>query len=411
MARWPEQLLGDVLRPTETVDPTAGPDTPFEYVDVSSVDNVALSIVATQKLLGRDAPSRARRVIRAGDVIFATVRPTLRRIAIVPRALDGQVCSTGYFVLRSGSAMDHRWLFYFLQTDEFMGCMEALQRGASYPAVSDADVRSQRVPVPPLPDQRRIVAILDEAFAAIATAKANADTSILHARAASDGAVDQALRDLVSQLPGKRLCDLVESISTGPFGSLLHKSDYVPGGTPLVNPINIVGDTIEPDTNKAVGPQTAKRLARYRLQIGDVVTARRGEIGRCAVVGNRENGWLCGTGSFFIRPGSLVDGPFLTHLIRSRPYRSRLVAASDRATMPSIGNDDLANLVLHVPDVGAQREMEARFARIANSIRELVQVQSRKLAALDALRSSLLHHAFTGQLTVRAADASLTAAL
>ena len=158
---WQTKTLGDVLARTETTDPTRLPNTEFDYIDVSSVSNETLTIQEAQRLKGKDAPSRARRLVRANDVVFATIRPTLRRIAIVPAELDGQVCSTGYFVLRAKPEVDFRFVFYFLQTEDFMAAMEKLQKGASYPAVTDGDVRSQPIPVPPLSEQQRIVGVLD----------------------------------------------------------------------------------------------------------------------------------------------------------------------------------------------------------------------------------------------------------
>jgi type I restriction enzyme S subunit len=158
---WVEKTLGNVLVKTETTDPTRSPNTEFDYIDVSSVSNETLTIQETQRLRGKDAPGRARRFVRANDVLFATIRPTLRRIAIVPQDLDEQVCSTGYFVLRAKPEVDFRFIFYFLQTEVFMAAMEKLQKGASYPAVTDGDVRSQPIPVPPLTEQRELVAQLD----------------------------------------------------------------------------------------------------------------------------------------------------------------------------------------------------------------------------------------------------------
>ena len=90
----------------------------------------------------------------------------------------------------------------------------------------------------------------------------------------------------------KRLGDFSAAISTGPFGSLLHKSDYVDDGVPLVNPTNIVNDRILPDVSMLISETTRQRLSNYVLGEGDIVVGRRGEIGRCAVVGPTEAGWL-----------------------------------------------------------------------------------------------------------------------
>ena len=179
---WQTKKLGEVIEKTETVNPLQSPDAEFDYIDVSSVSNATFEIEETQRLIGKNAPSRARKLVRTNDILFATIRPTLQRIAVVPEHLDKQVCSTGYFVLRPKQGIDHRFVFYSLFTENFFGRMECLQKGASYPAVTDGDVRAQEIPIPPLAEQQRIVGLLDEAFGGLATAKANAEKNLQNAR-------------------------------------------------------------------------------------------------------------------------------------------------------------------------------------------------------------------------------------
>ncbi len=159
---WVEKKLSEVIMLSETIDPRKKPDTIFFYVDVSSISNQSFKITEASTILGKDAPSRARRLIKSGDILFATVRPTLRRIAIVPDEMNGEVCSTGYFVFRPKPELDNKFLFYHLFTDKFMVAMESLQSGASYPAVNNMQVKQQNISFPHLPKQKRIVAILDE---------------------------------------------------------------------------------------------------------------------------------------------------------------------------------------------------------------------------------------------------------
>ena len=104
---WQRKSLGEILQKTETVNPLQSPEAEFDYIDVSSVSKSTFQIEATQRLKGKDAPSRARKLVRANDVLFATIRPTLQRIAIVPEHLANQVCSTGYFVLRPAPEIDY----------------------------------------------------------------------------------------------------------------------------------------------------------------------------------------------------------------------------------------------------------------------------------------------------------------
>jgi type I restriction enzyme S subunit len=150
-----------------------------------------------------------------------------------------------------------------------------------------------------------------------------------------------------------------ELVSTGPFGSMLHQSDYVSDGVPLINPTNIVDESIVPDLEKQVSDEARSRLASYVLKAGDVVVARRGEIGRCAVVGIAEAGWVCSTGCFFIRPRSTADARFLARLLRSPVYRDHLERASTGATMKNISNTALANLPVALPPIDEQRRIVA----------------------------------------------------
>ncbi len=159
---WEEQTLGDVLVKTETVDPTKKPNEEFIYLDVSSVNKETKEIKNATVLLGKDAPSRARKMVRTNDVIFATVRPTHSRVALITEEYDEQVCSTGYFVLRAKEFLSNNLVYYFLLTYSFNKQMEKLQKGASYPAVTDSEVKGIYISFPKsLKEQNKIVQKLD----------------------------------------------------------------------------------------------------------------------------------------------------------------------------------------------------------------------------------------------------------
>ena len=153
--------LGKYLQKTKLKDPTKRPDEYFVYVDVSSISNEYFRIENSQTILGKDAPSRARKLIQEGDVIFATVRPTLKRIAKINNDYNNQICSTGYVVLKP----NQEFLYQYIQSDNFIARIEKLQRGASYPAVRDTDVKNMIKPLPDLLTQNEIadtLSILDK---------------------------------------------------------------------------------------------------------------------------------------------------------------------------------------------------------------------------------------------------------
>ena len=159
---WTTSSLSDVCENTENRNPMKNPDSYFLYADVSSIDNTKMEITNYSKLLGAEAPSRARKVIRKNDIIFATVRPTLKRIAMINDVLDNQICSTGYVVLRTNK-IESKLIFYYLQTATFINQMNILQKGASYPAVSDTEVKQQIITFPSsIEEQKEIVTKLDK---------------------------------------------------------------------------------------------------------------------------------------------------------------------------------------------------------------------------------------------------------
>ena len=163
---WRWVRLGEVCEEkTGTRDPCLQPVDMFCYIDIASVDNNQKRILNTSVLLGKDAPSRARQVINAGDVIVSTTRPNLNAVALVPHELDNQICSTGFCVLRPKKELERDFLFAYVCSPDFVKNLSDLVKGALYPAVTDKQVKAQVIPLPPLPEQKRIAAIIDEQMA------------------------------------------------------------------------------------------------------------------------------------------------------------------------------------------------------------------------------------------------------
>jgi type I restriction enzyme S subunit len=154
---WEITKIANCIVKAETRNPKLLPDKAIRYIDVSSVSNETYSIVGHQKVLGKDAPGRARKIVIEGDIIFATIRPTLKRIAKITSIFNDQYCSTAFCVLRcDAEIMDNEYLYSFLQTESFIERIEKRQFGASYPAVRDNDVKEMLIPLPDLSEQKQI---------------------------------------------------------------------------------------------------------------------------------------------------------------------------------------------------------------------------------------------------------------
>ena len=155
--------------------------------------------------------------------------------------------------------------------------------------------------------------------------------------------------------------DVALDIATGPFGSLIHKSDYVDDGVPLVNPSHMIDGRIVADLTVTLSPERAAELEPYRLNAGDIVMARRGEAGRAALVTEAEQGWLCGTGSFVVRFVPEMDRGYVQLVLASRDCRRFLAGEAVGSTMSNLNHGILKRLPFPVPPLAEQERVVTRM--------------------------------------------------
>jgi type I restriction enzyme, S subunit len=163
----PSVMLREVVEDVSSWTPQYDdPEGTFTYIDLSAIDQQSKMITGARRIACCEAPSRARQLLREGDVLVSTVRPNLNGVAITPVHLEGATASTGFCVLRSRQyELCSEFLFHWVKSPLFVSQMIQRATGASYPAVSDRIVRESRIPLPPLAEQRRIADVLDRAEA------------------------------------------------------------------------------------------------------------------------------------------------------------------------------------------------------------------------------------------------------
>jgi type I restriction enzyme S subunit len=163
---WPLFCIGNCVDKVATWNPLKSEtQDPFLYIDLSAVDKdkKVVNRNGITEVTPNEAPSRARQLVRSRDVLVATVRPNLNGVAMVPEECEGATASTGYCVLRAdGKILDSQYLYYWVQTNTFVADMMEKATGANYPAVSDKIIKESKIPLPPLPEQKRIAAILNK---------------------------------------------------------------------------------------------------------------------------------------------------------------------------------------------------------------------------------------------------------
>ena len=160
-----------------------------------------------------------------------------------------------------------------------------------------------------------------------------------------------------------RLGTALSQASTGPFGSMVHKEDYVESGIPIVNPANIIQGNISSEKIKKVSNATANRLSSYKLKTFDIIIGRRGEMGRSAVVESHQEGWLCGTGCFFVTPSKLLLPQYLVFLLNSPFVKAALTKNSVGTTMNNLNHNILQSLLIPVPPINEQKKIMTNYQK------------------------------------------------
>jgi type I restriction enzyme, S subunit len=303
---WTQTALRHLLQPTKQKAEPSDLDASSPYVGLEHIETNSGRLIS--KGLAREVSSTKSR-FKAGDVLYGKLRPYLNKVFLAP--FDG-ICSTDILVFPRSPALEPDYLAHFLRQPSVVSFANHNSSGIQLPRVSFSTLGQLPVPLPPLAEQHRIVAKLEDLLDRVDAARERLrrlPTILRRFRqsvlaAACSGRLTQDWREAHGngdwQYSPLREWNL--SVRIGPFGTLLHREDYVKGGVPLVNPTHIKDGEIRISPDCTVRPTKAQDLSAYRLRRGDVVLARRGQMGRAAIVSQEADGFLCGTGSLFIRP-------------------------------------------------------------------------------------------------------------
>lgn len=382
--------LGGLCLPVKSKAPSVD-EGPLQYIDLSAIDARSKTINEPKQIDADDAPSRARQRVSATDVLVSTVRPNLNGVAQVPVELDGAVASTGFTVLRANpELLDHRYLFHWVCGEQFISEMVRQVTGASYPAVSDRIIKASRIPFPPLPEQRRIASILDEAqnrrvkSRDLKSRLADMEFSVYQSFArAGSGSV--RLGDLASFVRGVTFKP--ESvIDPGEEGALR-----------FMRTTN-VKDQLDTSDVKAIAPSVKVREEQM-LRDGDILVSTANSwnlVGRASYVA--ELPWPSTFGGFVsvLRPnGASVSPRFLYSWFTSPRVQATLRSFGQQTT--NISNLNTARaLELRVPVLNA--EDRERFEKVIFKVDGLRIPVWRQESLADELVSTLRARAFRGEL-------------
>jgi len=286
------------------------------------------------------------------------------------RSKRGAVSSTIAQIIPRDNVIDRDFLFWSCKAFEKIIRAETI--GMGIPHVSGESLGSLQLPLPPLVDQRRVVFDLEQELARIDALIESKESFLQLLTEKRQALITHVItRGVDSSVP---LCDsglswagripkhwrviqfkfICSSIQTGPFGSQLHANDYVDGGIPVINPAHLINGTIVPDMRVAVDEHAAKQLSIHRLFPGDIIFARRGELGRCAVVQEYQAGWLCGTGCLRIRLKPEVVPRYMALIFEITGAAEYLALESVGSTMDNMNTEILGSFPIIFPPYDEQ---------------------------------------------------------
>ena len=197
-------------------------------------------------------------------------------------------------------------------------------------------------------------------------------------------------------------------IQTGPFGSQLHSHEYITAGVPVINPSHMADGRLKPSPVVTISKDKARDLSRHMLCPGDIVIARRGELGRCALVTPLEHGWICGTGSLLLRCKTATVSPaFFQIVFASRGIADMLSLSSIGATMANLNAGTVARQRLPLPPLEEQKRIVRYIEDETYRVEIVISRLEREIELLREYRTRLVADVVTGKLDVRAAAAKL----
>jgi type I restriction enzyme, S subunit len=272
------------------------------------------------------------------------------------------------------------------------------RRGVRQKNLSLGKIKDIELPTPPLPEQRRIVGILDEAFEGIATAKANAEKNLQNARALFESHLQSVFARPGPGWVEKTLEEAVDSKCSLSYG-IVQPGEDKPGGLPIVRPTDLGARTIEMEGLKRIDPSLAESYCRTTLRGGDLLLCVRGSTGMVSVAAKALAGGNVTRGIVPIHfHDELVDQDFGYFLMCSEPVQKQIRDKTYGAALMQINICDLRKLVLPIPPRPIQEALANQFESLSAETDRLASIYQRKLAALDELKKSLLHQAFSGEL-------------
>jgi len=269
--------------------------------------------------------------------------------------------------------------------------------GNTMPYIKVGMLTHFEIPVPPLEEQKRIVALLDDAFENIATAKANAEKNLQNAKALFESYVESIFINGQSEWPNVSLGDLC-SFVRGPFGGSLKKSIFVPSGFAVYEQQHAIYNQFD-DIRYFISEIKFNEMKRFELLPGDLIMSCSGTMGRVAIVPKGIRRGIINQALLKLTTSPKILNTFLKAWMESNAFQYALREYSGGAAIQNVASVKILKAIkAPLPSIPDQKYTIIEIDNLLCETQRLADIYKRKLEALEALKKSLLHQAFTGAL-------------
>lgn len=397
---WPVVRLGEVtaLITKGTTPTTVGHSYVEQGINFVKVEAIAedgsFKIEKFAKVTEDCHNAFKRSQIAAGDILFS-IAGALGRCAIANNAILPANTNQAVAIVRLSdrSILLPEYVLYALKSGAITEQIDLNRAGSAQQNLSLSQLSNFTIPLPPLEEQRRIVAVLDEAFAAIATATANAEKNLANARELFEGYLNDVFTHKGDEWPSTSLGEAYD-VRDGTHDS----PRQCEKGYPLVTSKNLKRGYLDFSNITYISEHDYNEISkRSKVDQGDVLLAMIGTIGNPVVV-TTECSFAIKNVALFKIPNDR-SGEFLRYYLKSNLVVSRMQLEAKGTTQKFVGLGYLRNFPIRTPSGDVELEIVDRLRTFEDAVNDLEEICSRKLAALSALKQSLLHCAFTGELT------------
>lgn len=402
---WINTTIGEVC--DKPIQRKPEDDESFHYIDIGSVNRSAKTIEGASEIVGKDAPSRARKIVDEGDVIVSMTRPNLNAVAKINREYSGQVASTGFDVLKP-ILVEPDWIFSTVKSEKFIQAVSGITQGALYPACKAADIRNFEFGMPPLPEQKRIVEKLGSLLAQVGTIQQRLNNlpdiikrfrqSVL--AAAVSGKLTEQWRKDNQCIEAKQVLleDLLKDKKHLSYG-VLKPGDEDLSGVPMIRVMDLTKTGEITGTNILnISKELSDKYKRTIVEEGDIILAVMATIGRAALVPKTLVGANVNRALAVIKLNSRICSKYFHYQIMSPFFQNEFVNKKLGTAQKRINLSGLRLFQVILPEKKEQTEIvrlvEQYFALADTLEKNLANAKQR----VDNLTQSILAKAFKGEL-------------